>query len=218
MIEFRQKDFSKYTNGKRDEILINDTKYLRVPLELIKCLELGPSESLHNFRHWLKDKVVTENLNAAAEKNITPQSLLVGCDSYVDNFSNLNSYFGVNACTSFFSKFKTPEDFIQAVINKLMTESRQGRGEPKYDSWFKTHSLRFVDIYVPLFRYLSLCLSGQIPEADYSEFWNKGPRYLKTKVEYDLEVGQYSVPYLCNIVARVLYGVEYEEKFKTLFI
>lgn len=217
MIEFRQKDFSKYINEKN--VLVLESNYIRVPLEIIKCLEFADIAKDWDFKHWMVGKLANNNFMEARKLDISPQSLLAGCDSYIDNYSNLNSYFGVNSCTSFFSKFKTPEKFKQAVLRKLMTESKQGIEEPKYDKWIKERGLNFVDIYIPLFKFLALCLSGQVDEADYSEFWKMGPKYLTMNIDYSLINKKNSrEPYYCNIVARVLYGVGYNDRFKEFFV
>lgn len=177
MIIFRQKDFSKFDTLDK----VFNTAIPRICLEIMKCIEMYETEDVY---HWIKDKIV-KTINEVIVEDLTPQTLLcLGFDK-LSNKDLVGAIGNSNVVTRFYSLYRSPEDFIKTVKYRLLTETK--KGEPKYKDWFDNNPIQYTDgEYVDFYKYISLCLSGQL-DPDIDDFdWDIEKVLKRTKVDYSL--------------------------------
>ena len=177
MIIFRQKEFSFST---LDEVF--NTVIPRVCLELMKCIEMYEFGSTH---HWVVDKIVNQTIEKV-ELDLTPQILLsLGFENF--NNRDLRDAVGnVNILSRVCGIYKSPIGFIQSIKTRLLTEKEKGM--KKYKSWFDNNPIQYSDEeYIDFYKYIALCLSGQLnPDVDDFD-WNIEKVLKRTKVDYSLD-------------------------------
>lgn len=165
MIIFRQKEFARLNNIS--DVL--DTATVRCCLEVMKCIEMF---EVGGLRHWIGDKAVNQTISGLedVDDNLRPQ--IVFCLAIEPNLSKNKSLCESIGNYNIITKYsKSPIDFINLIKNRLLTETKSG--EAKYSTWFKENPIKYTsEEYVDFYKYISLCLSGQLnPEVD--EFdWN----------------------------------------------
>lgn len=177
MIIFRQKDFSKFDTLDK----VFNTAIPRICLEIMKCIEMYETEDVS---HWVKDKIV-KTINEVTVEDLTPQTLLcLGFDK-LSNKDLVGAISNSNITTRFYSLYKSPEDFIKTIKDRLLTETK--KGEPKYKDWFDNNPIQYSDEeYIDFYKYIALCLSGQLdPDIDAFD-WNIEKILKRTKVDYGL--------------------------------
>lgn len=180
MIIFRQKEFSFYTIDSVFNVAVP-----RVCLEIMKCIEMY---EIGNTHHWIVDKAVNKTMKEVKVEGTTPQ-LLLSLGFEVLNSENENLVKAVknfNTITKYQSLYKSPIDFIQSIKKKMLTETDDG--EAKYKSWFDNNPIQYSDEeYIDFYKYIALCLSGQLnPDVDDFD-WNIEKVLKRTKVDYSLD-------------------------------
>ena len=176
MVIFRQKDFSFSTLDS-----VFNTAIPRICLEIMKCIEMYETEDVY---HWVKDKII-KTINEVTVESLTPQTLLcLGFDK-LSNKDLIDAINNSNTTTKFSSLYRSPEEFIQSIKKKMLTETKNGK--PKYKSWFDNNPIQYSDEeYVDFYKYIALCLSGQLnPDVDDFD-WNIEKVLKRTKVDYSL--------------------------------
>lgn len=176
MVIFRQKDFSFSTLDSVFNIAIP-----RICLEIMKCIEMYETEDVY---HWVKDKII-KTINEVTIEGLTPQTLLcLGFDK-LSNKDLVDTINNSNTTTKFFSLYRSPKEFIKSIKDRLLTETKNRK--PKYSSWFDNHPIQYTDEeYVDFYKYISLCLSGQL-DPDIDDFdWDIEKVLKRTKVDYSL--------------------------------
>ena len=176
MVIFRQKDFSFSTLDS-----VFKTAIPRICLEIMKCIEMYETEDVY---HWVKDKII-KTINEVTVEGLTPQTLLcLGFDK-LSNKDLIDAINNSNTTTKFFSLYRSPEEFIKSIKDRLLTETKNGK--PKYNSWFDNNLIQYTDEeYVDFYKYIALCLSGQFdPNIDNYD-WNIEKSLRRIKVCYSL--------------------------------
>lgn len=210
MILLRDKSFGQ-VDSIRDYFEQEDT-LTRVPLEFMKALEMFTFSGGRWVGHWLFDEAGS-TIAELVKRGYAPQIALVGFDS---NFATLAKVVGTNVANNFRTRFPTPESFAIHCLNKMITE-RAG-GEVKYSTWFNTHKPIYTPKdYVGIFKTISMYFSGQFPK-DCSDIWaNIDIAYRTNNIDYFKKSTNISKPYICEVLANVLYGLTYSDiDFNTL--
>lgn len=158
MIIFREKDFSNLNSRSGQlEYLVEGCH--TIALELIKAIDFY-WYSPENVNHWI-DKTTGYLYKMVGKEYIFPHFGLL-CSFQHKNISNL---IGLDGLSKVIEKYKSPEDFILSVENEILVSK-------KYDTWIKDISFfRQTKDYLKIFKYISLCLSGNINPNDWDTQW-----------------------------------------------
>lgn len=199
MVVFRQKEFSKFDTLDK----IFQTAIPRVCLELMKCIEMYETRDVF---HWSIEKVISQTIEEI-KIDVTPQTLLCLGFENLNNKNLINSIGNINTINKFHNLYGSPEDFVRYIKNKLLTETKNG--EAKYKSWFDEKPIQYSDEeYIDFYKYIALCLSGQL-DPDVDDFdWNIEKVLKRTKVDYSIVVPKEELPKILaksitNIVHRL---------------
>lgn len=174
-IVFRQKEFGPSSfNSLKSLVEGGDNKYGSItlaPLNIMKSIEmwylLNPSGNSY-VPHWIGDMVVKEIMLKLINSNIPPQVVFAPFE--IDELI-VKDVFGENLVeSSLISKFGIGENFYERVKDRLLNEPKRGEElkDPKYLMWFKENPIwREPEEYLTYFKYIALCLSGQMnPDVD----------------------------------------------------
>ena len=206
MIEFRQKDFARIT--KYSDILNDAELSYIVPTEFINAIEMYDLEGGKYVNHWIIEKIVNNLFSIGTKFGIYPQQFLAA--SFEDNLNSLEKVFGTNSVNKFRKRFQTPEIFIETIKRDILSSSKRSIVEPKYDKIFRNRNPKFIytnEEYIKIFKFLALCLSGQVPEADWDRYWEIGNKYVSIlDVNYNT-VHNTSDSYICKIISTVFRGI-----------
>ena len=195
MIIFRQKEFSFKTI---DDVFRIGSR--RACLEIMKCIEMFEVGALN---HWIKDKIYGQSIKDATLFRISPAILLSPAIEDRDNgqlgrlFNNINYY------NLFKEDFCSAEDYIEYIKVEVLTETKNG--EYKYRKHFEIHGFKYtVEEYLDIYKYIALCLSGQLdPRVD--EFdWSIEQKIRPMRVNYRLS----SVLSPLDLISTCIYNIE----------
>lgn len=195
MIIFREKLFTYKT---LDDVFYIGSK--RACLEIMKCLEMFQSGALG---HWIVDKIEKLPIKEANKSfNISPVSLLSPAIENRRGGQLLNIFRNSNLLNKFSEDFPNPESYVSFIKTELLTETRNG--EPKYKNHFDRFGFKYsIEEYCDFYKYIALCLSGQLdPRVD--EFdWNIEKVIRPMKVNYT----SCSNLGISNILAQCIYNI-----------
>lgn len=196
MIIFRlkEKSFGIASINNIEEFLGGgDSKYGGImtisPLNIMKSLEMWTLTNSHGksyVPHWIEEMVFDEVLEKLIKKGIPPQKAF----AIFEPERTLRSVFGSNLAEEYIiSDYPNPEDVYQLIETRLLTEVKKGTdsSDPKYKQWFKNNPIKMsTEEYIQFFKYIALCLSGQLnPEVD-TDLWSLSRKISTTKVNYDI--------------------------------
>lgn len=159
------------------------------PLNIMKSLEMWTLKNSHGksyVPHWVEEMIFDEVLEKLIKKGIPPQKAF----AIFESEKILRSVFGSNLAEKFIiNKYPTPIDVYQLVETRLLTETKKGidSSDPKYKQWFVNNPIKMPgEEYIQFFKYISLCLSGQLnPEVDVN-LWDLSRKISMMKVNYDI--------------------------------
>ena len=206
MIEFRQKEFANI--NKLTTPLNDDELTTAVPKQFIKAIEMYDLEGGKHIKHWLLDMVVKEIFVKGTGFGFYPQQFLATGGE--DNDELLIDVFGKNEVLKFRNKYKSSADLIAKVKIEILSGKRRRASEPKYEAVFKKRGYKFNysdEDYSIMIKFLSLCISGQVPEADWDRFWEVGDKYCKILDVNYKTAHNLSESYLCRVIAKVFRGI-----------
>ncbi len=198
----------EFTRIYKSSDILNDASLSMLPAkEFIKAVEMFDVENGKYVQHWLIKMFVSEFFVKGLRYNFFPQEFLAGS---FESPERLVKVFGSNSTSEFLEKYQTPIDFIDRIKEDILTDTHHGEDEPKYESIFKSRNPKFnysSEDYSKMLKFLALCLSGQVPEADWDRYWEVGERYVKR-----LEVNYNTLPnrsksYLCKVIAKVFRSI-----------
>lgn len=195
MIIFKQKEFGSPINNIED-FLKGGSKgrefITQGPLNVMKSIEMWSlldEDGRSYVSHWIGDMVNKELLNKFVKKRISPQLMFCFFEENPDVISNA---IGSNNFDTYVIKkgFGYGKNFVKNVKTRLLTEIKRGVDPSegaKYESWFKDNPIITSDKdYAIRFKYIALCLSGQMdPNQDDISDSNCYRRILTTDVDYD---------------------------------
>lgn len=168
-----------------NQIIVAGHTYVK---EIMKAIEMYWDDP-DDVSHWI-DKAGGYISNDTFNKSyVKPHYCFIDCL----RDDEITSLVGINSLNLIRSKYKTSEDFVKSVKIEILTE-RSG----KYKTWIKSISdFKYSDKeYVELFRFISLCISGEV-NPDYwfnTNLWNR----LKITNKSDLKI--YSVNQLKDLI------------------
>lgn len=176
MIIFRQKEFGSPIN-KIEDFLMGGSKGKELitqgPLNVMKSIEMWSlldEDGKSYVPHWIGDMVNKEILNKFVRKKIPPQVMFC---FFEEDPNIVSDVLGINNFNNYFIKknFECGEDFVKKVKTRLLTEIKKGEDPSegaKYESWFKDNPIITSNKdYRIRFKYIALCLSGQLnPDYD----------------------------------------------------
>lgn len=208
-----QKEFAKFRRESVD--ILNGPSFSKHPAEeFIKAVEMFEVEDGKYVGHWLTEKIVDDILYKGYDSGFYPQQFLAASFECPEN---LVKEFGANTTAEFLANYPTPEDFIEAAKNSILTSRHHGEFEPKYKDVFKSRNPKFNysnEEYSKMLKFLALCISGQIHEADWDRFWEVGERLIRRlNVRYNT-VPNRSKSYLYKVIAKVFRGITGSEILK----
>ena len=155
----------------------------RFPLELMKMMEMYEYNDGIDVPHWAEKPLVPI---CDALGLYTPQELLATIIQRT--FDETIAVYGVNGSKLLKKKFGTPDKFVDAVRNRMLTESHRPGEDPKYVAWFKTHPPKVSnEDFVRFVKTLALCLSEQLSaDSIKDEYWEPQTAAIvrTTKVNY----------------------------------
>lgn len=196
MIIFRQKEYTatKIHNFKEFFEARNGVYFSNAPLNLMKAIEMLTFDDGKYIDHWINEMIGNWTIHHIRDKvsKFTPQMAFIGADPNTDC---IGSVLGMTIQDDYESQYKDSNGFINHVINRMLFESHRGDSdkEPKYDRWFSKNPitlqkrLNMLKEYPYVFRYVALCLSGQLdPEIDLYDSSTKS-RLFKMDVDYKRE-------------------------------
>ena len=198
-IDFLEKDFSKF----EDLESIFRVGCNRICLEIMKCLEMFESGAL---MHWLIEKIEAQVIEEVKTNLDIKYPVLLSLAVNGGNLLN-NSQIRLIVKDSLLLKsldttYKTSKEYISSIKNTLLTECRGG--EVKYKNHFDRFGFKYsIEEYCDFYKYIALCLSGQLdPRVD--EFdWNIEKVIRPMKVLYNIESNQRPV----KIIAQCIYNI-----------
>lgn len=205
----KQKEFAQVSKSTR---ILNDKQIRTYCIkEFIKAVEMCDVEDGLYVRHWIGEKMVTLCFSKAIGFGFCPQEFFAA--GYEADELKLAEVFGVNEMRQFKREFPIPSDFIAKVKEEILNDKRRNVKEPKYSDIFQSRGNKFNysdEEYTKILKFLSLCLDGKVPEADWDRYWEVGDKYIrKNEVEYKHLP---SLPYIEKILYSVLKGITgYEE-------
>ena len=168
MIVFRQKEFGIATINSFEEFITGqDGKFItQGPLNIMKSIEMLYLEDGEFIEHWLGEMVWFETMKKLVKFGSAPQIIFIGLE---EDPNIIRDIIGANNAELFIERFRSPEDYISVVKNRLLTETKKGIGfnslssMPKYNNWFKDNPITTTDgEYVIFLKYIALSISGQI--------------------------------------------------------
>ena len=189
----KQKLFGLASINNLEEFLSGgDSKYgimTIVPLNIMKSVEMWSllrPDGRSYIPHWIEDWVYSEVMEKLIKKKYSPQVSL----AIFEEETKLRDIFGSNNADNYIlSEFNSPNDLIEFVRRRLYTETKKGADikDPKYKSWFIKNPSQISTLeYKKLFKYIALCLSGQLnPEID-SDFSRLTKRINSMSVNYSI--------------------------------
>ena len=171
-------------NCKED--LISQDYFIDTPLEIMKCIEMYDFERGRFIDHWVHTKIVSTKFKEIRKLNISPQTLLIGVTGEKDKIIS-----GVlsNKLSDLLLDRYNSLDLYPTVEHKLLTDSGSNSYEQsKYDVWFRNNPIQLdKDTYTLIFRYIALCLSGQVnPKNVVGSFWEDLFQITKEKINYNV--------------------------------
>lgn len=186
MINFRQKEFN--ISAFRDiSVLVTGEErkmFTKAPLNIMKAIEMLELDHGAYVKHWIHEMTVDESLfRLLNEANLPPQIGFIGIEP------NINVKCKVIGTNLYYSDvepyYPDPISYVNFIKNRLLTEVKRGQDKasssPKYKRWFDDHSIERGDIdYVMIFKYIALCLSGQLDPAVDDFYDNNTVRILRT--------------------------------------
>ena len=92
---------------------------------------------------------------------------------------------GTNEFNEFSKDFNNSVDYINFIKNHLLLDTKNS--EPKYKNWFKKYPFeRTLEEYLYYFKYIALCVSGQLtPEIDNLYESSTQRKVYNTKINYE---------------------------------
>ena len=196
MIIFRQKEYSatKIHNFKEFFEARNGVYFSNGPLNMMKAIEMLTFDDGKYIDHWINDMVGDWTIHHIRNKipKFTPQTAFIGTDPNVDNIGEI---LGMTIQDKYEALFVDSDGFINYVIDRMLYESHRGDSdkEPKYERWFSKNPITsqkrsaMLKEYPYIFRYISLCLSGQLdPDVDLYDSSTKS-KLFKMNVDYKRE-------------------------------
>lgn len=205
MIVFRLKEFSYKTI---DDVFRLGSR--RICIEIMKCVEMFEVGSL---THWLKDKVYGQSIKESYSSfQISPVTLLSPAieDRKQGQLNRL--YNNRNYYKDFINDFSTPLDYINYIKTEVLTETRSG--EPKYRKYFDTHEFKYtLNEYMDIYKYIALCLSGQLNPLVDDFDWNIEKRIRPMKVNYTISLNS-----PIDIIATCIYNIEKRRDFNVTYV
>ena len=201
-----EKNFS-IINSKDD--LMNFEILSRVPLEIMKVLEMYDYQGGKWVHHWAIVKVVNNLAVYAIKSGIPTQVLLIACEN---DRTLVSKVLGSNRNTLILDICGLPDNFIELVRDKMLTETKNNSNtttsEPAYSSWFKANKCQVSnDDFKMYIKYLALSLSGQIDPYSHYSIWDR---------EVQLDLKKLSVNYnyinkdtgdISKIIARCIFNI-----------
>lgn len=159
------------------------------PLNIMKSLEMWTLTNPHGksyVPHWIEEMVFDEVLEKLIKKGIAPQKAF----AIFEDEKTLRSVFGSNLAEEYIlNNYPTAVDVYQKIEKRLLTEVKKGTDstDPKYKQWFDKNPIQLTsEDYIQFFKYISLCLSGQLnPQVD-TDFWGLSRKIQTTKVNYEI--------------------------------
>ena len=199
------KYYSSVSN--KSSLITRESVLKRVPLEMMKCLEMYEKPTLG---HWIT------KAGALLEESIKfypPQ--VVFMLSAVKDFQELRGVIGLNEIKILTSEYKSPDDFIDDVRDKMLTEKGLG-GRPKYENHFKRYGIRVNnDSFKYFMKFTALCLSGQLSIETCDDFWAADIQKLVDTTKVDLTTFYIRKKDLIyKVVSSALYGYTYKTSLK----
>ena len=155
MIILFQKDFAETRNDEIKKLISSCHTGTK---ELIKAIELYWYDQ-NDVDHWI-EKATGSIMSVTNNKiYVCPKEYFICC--FRDD--EISKMIGSNFFNQLRKSFPSPESFIQSVKMEIITEKGG-----KYQ-WLKNlNDFSFSDMdYVNIFRYISLCISGDINPSDF---------------------------------------------------
>lgn len=199
-----QKEFSKIDN--KDDLIEFDI-LSRVPLEIMKTIEMWRFNRGSYVTHWCLEKIVDDTIKPSL-KIITPVTLLIGCEK---DKTSIFAVLGVNRGKKILNQFSTPEDFIEAVKRKLLTEKKNNSYKidsfAAYSKWFNQNGFKTTtEDLLFYYKYIALCLSGQLDPYIVDSPWDEYNEIFRLKVNYAQFVSK-DLKIIKSIIAKCMINI-----------
>ena len=141
-------------------------------------------------------------------KIVTPAMLLIGCEK---DKVLISSNLGVNRAEKLLKQFSAPEEFIEAVKKKLLTEKKNNSyrfdDSAAYSMWFDHHGFKTsIEDLLFYYKYIALCLTGQIDPYTIDCPWNDYNDILRIRVNYNQSVSK-NLARIKSIIAKCMLNI-----------
>lgn len=192
--------------------LLNFEVLSRAPLEIMKSLEMYKYLGGKWVYHWAIVKIVNNLAIYAINSGISPQTLLIGCE---DNRNLVSRVLGSNREKKITESFGLPDDFINLVRDKMLTETKNNSNtsssEPAYNSWFKSKSCSISNNDFKMYiKYIALSLSGQIDPNSHYSIWDRDVQSDIKKLSIDYNYINRNLDSVSRIIARCIFNIRGE--------
>lgn len=202
MIIFRAKEFS--IRDRQEGIRRLSTYCDRVCIEIIKLIELYNNCNGNDIKHWMTEITNTFIKNVLdSEKVISPSwsKPQLSFIKAVESESTISKVLGndfLKYCDSGFGNI-----YIEYLWKEILEMSQ--RGERKYVDAIKYNGgfLISPEDYILLFKYISLCLSGQL-NYNNIDLWSDINSISRLNVNYNINTN-YKINDLRKIIANCIF-------------
>lgn len=197
-----EKNFAEI-NCKED--LVSQDYFIDIPLEIMKCIEMYDFNSGEYLKHWIRTKISDLMVNAV-RVGVSPQTLLIGVTGET---TRVVSQVLNNKVFNLFNKRYKSLNLVSNVKYKLLTDTKTSFSEKaKYDKWFRSHPIELNDdMYILIYRYFALCLSGQIDPRNITSFWEDLFQITRININYSM-IKYRTVDELVKLIYNCLYSIK----------
>ena len=190
MIILRKKLLSVNTFNTISDFTRDDKTFIQPALNIIKAVEMWNLDDGEYISHWIKQMSVRlVMLKLMRYLGRSPQIALIGIE---ENSNVLRSTLGTYEADYLISTYKSPINFIDHVIYKLLNMTKQDDPDlpPKYFyARFGSKdpsSLNYTSRdYLVFLKYVALCISGQLDPINHDRnYYQSINKIQRTKVDW----------------------------------
>ena len=177
-------------------------------LDLLKLIEMYKYDNGKHVEHWLG--LISDTALEISKANISPQILFC----WIENDKNiLSKVLGQNHAINFRDKYSNSYEFLFHLQDRLLNDEEQS--SKKYYNRFKGSRKNFIfeddhDRYLNCFKYIALCISGQLVPNEPGDFDNmiNDSRFRNMKINYKINK-RYTKENLMNIIDKCVKDILY---------